>query len=212
VLAGQVASLAAKEAALEAKQGPTSLSPNGPAGGDLTGSYPKPQIAPNAVGAPEIAPGSVGSSAIADRSIQAADFAEGSVGSTAIGDGSILFADLAGGSVGSSAIVNGSVGSFDLGPESVGAPVLGDVRVVHSEFGTAIKPGDTGGALATCPPGTRLLSGGFEWAEFEREPEIISSRPSVIGNEATTWEATGAVRSGTRLGSDLLAYALCLNG
>ncbi len=38
---------------------PTSLPPNGPASGDLTGFYPAPDIAPNAVGSNEIANGSI---------------------------------------------------------------------------------------------------------------------------------------------------------
>jgi hypothetical protein len=49
----QIKSLKRRVAALEQRRSPTSLPPQGPAGGDLMGSYPNPQIGPNTIGAGE---------------------------------------------------------------------------------------------------------------------------------------------------------------
>lgn len=72
-LTKQVASLEAtltnRIAALEAKNGPTALPPNGPAAGALTGNYPNPRIGPNAVGSSEIGSNGVGSSEIASHAV-----------------------------------------------------------------------------------------------------------------------------------------------
>jgi hypothetical protein len=50
----QIKALKKRVAALEQRQSPASLPPQGPAGGDLMGSYPNPQIGPNTIGAGEL--------------------------------------------------------------------------------------------------------------------------------------------------------------
>jgi hypothetical protein len=64
----QIKALSRRVAALESKPAPavpapaipTTLPPSGPAGGDLIGSFPNPQIGPNTIGSPQIASGAVG--------------------------------------------------------------------------------------------------------------------------------------------------------
>jgi hypothetical protein len=50
----QIKSLKKRVAALETRQSPVALPPNGPAGGDLIGSYPNPRIGPGAIHAAEL--------------------------------------------------------------------------------------------------------------------------------------------------------------
>jgi hypothetical protein len=64
-------------AALEAQD---TLPPSGPAGGDLTGDFPGPQLRVDSVGSGEILQGSVGSSEVGTDAIGKAELGAGSVG------------------------------------------------------------------------------------------------------------------------------------
>jgi hypothetical protein len=69
-------------------QGPPGLA-TGAAGGDLTGSYPNPLIAPNAVGGPEVANASIFSADIAPDTVEGGDVLDNTLTSSDISETSV---------------------------------------------------------------------------------------------------------------------------
>ena len=186
----QVAALTAQVSAIAAKPTPTvpaALPPSGPAGGDLVGTFPKPQIAANAV--------------------TGAKVANQSIGSVDIAEGAIHAVNLDNDSVSTASIVNEGVGPTDLSAGAIGSVQLGSVLAAQGDS-VAVGANALGEATVTCPAGTRLLSGGFEWANDSAGiTSMIYSSPSFPGQGTRTWEVKG--RAGA-IGNGLRATALCL--
>lgn len=155
----------------------------GPAGGDLTGTYPNPLIGPAAVGSDELADGSVGSAKIKSEAVD----------TTAIQDLGVRAADMGDQSVGERAFLPNSVGAFTLKRLTA---------VVGS--GVAVNAGTPADAQVSCPTNQTVIGGGFAWQDDEPN-SIIYSAPSEVSD--ATWTVRGMVNAGS---NTLYAWANCL--
>jgi hypothetical protein len=107
----------AGEQGLRGPQGsPGSL---GPASGDLTGTYPNPLIAPDAVDSASIADGSILSSDLAPDSILTPALADNAVTSQKIADGAVSESDIGNGEVTSQKIHDGTILNEDIANNAI---------------------------------------------------------------------------------------------
>jgi hypothetical protein len=110
---------------------------SGAAGGDLTGTYPKPQIAKNAVTAAKILDATLTGADIADtNSLTTAEIDESGLAFSPGGQilGTLGQASLAPGSIGAAEIAENSIGSPQIADNAIGPTELGDNVVGDSEI------------------------------------------------------------------------------
>jgi hypothetical protein len=77
--------------------------------------------------------------------------------------------------------------------------------------GVLVSPGTSKEATVSCPGGSRLLSGGFEWlSDLADGSSVLSSSPAFVGDPSKTWVVSGRSDTGGP-GNTLFAEALCLD-
>ena len=105
---------------------PTTLPPSGPAGGDLTGTYPDPLIRQNAVTTDKIA----------DGNVRTADIADGNVTESKIADGAVSTAKIQIGAVTNNRIANDAVSTSKIIDENVTTAKLSKTGVTPGIYGS----------------------------------------------------------------------------
>jgi len=183
-LTHQVSSLKAALSALEGKPA-SGGAPSGPAGGDLTGTFPNPQLRAGTIVSGDIADGTIGGADLAQNSVTSFNIFDNTIGSADIG--------------------NGAVGPVDIAANSLGANQLAGVTLVQG-FQNGVGNGDTGGSVANCPDGTQLIGGGANWNADRPGLQVTTSGPSLANPNG--WEAGGENNSG--FATTFFATALCL--
>lgn len=168
--------------------------PGGPAGGDLSGTYPNPALGPDSVGTDEIAAGGVTNT----------DIGEGAVTGIKLGLSSVDTSKIQNDAVQTQDIADGQVNALDLGLDSVGADEFKGMSTTTSA-GVTVNAGTPKTVIATCPAGRQIVSGGYAWQEDEANSIIYSVPSETLPN--STWEVRGAVDAGS---NTLFAWALCM--
>ena len=105
---------------------PTTLPPSGPAGGDLTGTYPDPLIRQNAVTTDKIA----------DGNVRTADIANGNVTESKIADGAVSTAKIQIGAVTNNRIADDAVSTSKIIDENVTTAKLSKTGVTPGIYGS----------------------------------------------------------------------------
>ena len=117
---------------------PTSLPPNGTAGGDLSGSYPNPIINNAAITSTKLADNSVTTSKIADASVTSAKLAAGVI-PTSLPPNGTAGGDL-GGSYPNPIINNAAITSAKLADNSVTTSKIVDASVTSAKLAAGVIP------------------------------------------------------------------------